>query len=248
MNLKLIILSIFLLLSANSHSQCTEPADSLSMFLNSNPEALCINAIHEGCKIYLSADETDMLISFAIANPQLQMRLLMMPTEILIDPSGKKRKHYSIQLPSALSVKDQLNDMEHAGPMEMDEGARPDIMPLLDALKSHGAVYSVRGQKHLLGFQRFHIELDYENELIVFYMLIPKSHLMADKRMKDTWSIGICSKNERGTQPPPHNDEMMPMQPPMHEENIELRDFLQGDIHSWVKFSIDELNNLNLEE
>ena len=247
MNLKQIILSIFLLLSANSHSQCTEPADSLNIFLDSNPKALCIKAVHEGCKIYLSADETDMLIGFAVANPQLQMRLLMMPTEILIDPSGKKRKHYSIQLPSAFSVKDELNDMEHAGPMEMDEGARPDIMPLLDALKSHGAVYSARGQKYQLGFQRFHIELDYENELIVFYILIPKSHLMADKRMKDTWSIGICSKNEHGTQPPPHNDGMMPMQPPMHEEDIELRDFLQGDIRSWANFSIDELNNLNLE-
>lgn len=248
MNLKQIILSIFLLLSANSHSQCTKPTDSLSMFMGNNPKALCINAVHEGCKIYLSADETDMLIGFAIANPQLQMRLLMMPTEIFIDPSGKKRKHYSIQLPCVLNVKDELNDMEHTGPMEIDEGARPDIMPLLDVLKSHGATYSARGQKYMLGFQRFHIELDYENELIVFYMLIPKSHLMADKRMKETWSIGVCSRNEHGTQPPPHNDEMMPMQPPMHDEDIELRDFLQGDIRSWMKFSIDELNNLNLQE
>lgn len=218
--------------------------DSLSLFIEENPYAVCENIIYEGSRVYLSANESDFLINLSIANPQLQMRLLMMPTSIYVDPTGKKKKKYRIILPSAIDV---IDEMEMPQPIEEKhemQNMMPDISPLLYALNKKGAIYIAGKMKVELDFHRFHMELDQENGLINIYLLIPKTHLMADKKLSEMWSLGVSSQNDERMMPPQEH--------PMPQERFEsdgddsdLNMFLQRDIRSWVNFSIDEVNNIN---
>lgn len=246
--MKRVIIHIILILVFKSFVCAQEniTTDTLSTFLSANPKSTCLNIVFEGTHAHLAADEDNMLIILSVANPQLQMRLLMMPTSICIDPAGKKRQKYHIDLPSALDV---MENMETLKPHEQENNNReimPDINPLLQALNQKGAIYVADKDKITLGFQRFHVEIDKENSLINYYALIPKSHLMDDRKLKETWSLGICSKNV-GQQNPPPTPPIEHDMPDSGNNNDNLMRMLQGDIRSWVKFSIDDVNNANLK-
>ena len=223
--------------------------DSLTAFIKMNPNAVDYNVIYEGTKLNLSADDNNLLINLSVAHPALQMRFLMQKVSLYIDPSGKKKKKYEVILPSAIDVKDEIEAV--ARPEEETiRDTRPDIRPLISALNTKGAGLRHGSSFFTMGFQRFHVEIDQKNDLLNYYVLIPKKVLMQDKKLSDKWTIGIFSINDFASMPPPEQEGdggMMP--PPMEGENQqEIQELMQSDIRQWVKFSIDDVNNENLKE
>lgn len=223
--------------------------DSLAAFIDKNPNAVDYNVIYEGTKLYFSTDENDLLINLSVAHPALQMRFLMQKVSFYIDPSGKKKKKYEVILPSALDVKDDLEAVARLDG-EAVQDTRPDIRPLITALNKKGAELRHGNSIVLLGYQRFHVEIDKNKDLLNYYVLIPKEVLMQDKKLSDKWAVGIFSFNDFVNVPPPEQEGdggMMP--PPMEGENQQdIQELMQSDIRLWVKFSIDDVNNANLKE
>ena len=223
--------------------------DSLSVFIEQNPYAVDFNIIYEGSKLNLSADDHYLLVNLSIAHPALQMRFLMQKLTLYIDPSGKKRKSYEIALPSAFDVKDEIEAAIPKPALERKEDMRPDIRPLISALNRKGADILYKDGYTHLGFQNFHIELDVRNNLLNFYILVPKEKMMQDRKLSDRWTIGIFSINNRGNMPSPSGDGdngMVP--PPIEGENqLAIQELMQSDIREWVGFSIDDVNNINLK-
>lgn len=224
--------------------------DTLAAFIESNPNAVDVNVIYEGTKLNLSADESHLLVNLSVAHPALQMRFLMQKVSLFIDPTGKKKKKYEIVFPFALDVKDEIEAAIPRHQESREENARPDIRPLISALNRRGAEYRHDKSTTHLGYQLFHIEHDRENELLNFYVLIPKTQLMQDKKLSEKWSLGIFSINDFANMPPPEQEggnDMMP--PPMEGENGQgIQELMRSDIQEWVKFSIDDVNNANLKE
>jgi len=240
---------VLLLFCASSPFVRAQEKDRLASFIESNPNAVDFNIIYEGSKLNLSSDDDYLLVNLSIAHPALQMRFLMQKTTIYVDPSGKRRKDYEIVLPNALDVKTELEAAMPQSPKKQEEGVRPDIRPLISALNRKGADYLCNDVASHLGFQYFHIELDQQQELLNYYILIPKDRLMKDRRLSDKWSIGVLSMNDMTNMPPPDQQgegRMMP--PPLEGENQQsIQELMQSDIRVWTKFSIDDVNNANLE-
>lgn len=245
-----LITNIVLMLFMPLASIMAQEKDTLAAFIEKNPNAVDTNIIYEGTKLNLSADENFLLINLSVAHPALQMRFLMQKVSIFIDPSGKKKKKYEVILPAALDVKDEIETAIPREKENRDGNARPDIRPLISALNRHGAEYRHDKSTTHLGYQLFHIEHDRENERLNFYILIPKTQLMQDKKLSDKWTIGLFSINDFASMPHPEQEGdggMMP--PPMEGENQqEIQELMQSDIRQWVKFSIDDVNNENLKE
>lgn len=243
------LLWLFLLLAVSAVR--SQETDSLSVFLRSNPDAVVLDVVYEGSKVYLSADDDWLLINFSVAHPALQMRFLMQPFSIVIDPSGKKRRRYEIMMPSAMDVKDEIEGAVPHQDATKSKEERPDITPLLAAINQHGATYQADGRTIALGYHRFYVEPDPKNDRMNYYVLIPKAELMECTKLSETWSLGIISMNDFASMPPPGGDGgsdggMMP--PPMEGDNQEdIQELMQSDIRSWVKFSIDDVNNVNLK-
>lgn len=242
--------SIILLLCFSVYDVKGQNIDSLYSFIQINPNAVCNNIVYEGTQVFFSADEENLLINLTVANPQLQMRLLMMPVFFYIDPTGRKKKGYAIQLPSATDVQKEMDAMKPEVADEVPENVRPDIMPLIRALNKNGAVLIVNKQKTPLGYQRFYIELDRENERVKYYVLMDKSVLMRDKKLSSVWSFGIFSPNDMNNEPEEPNTTPLAQPTKKNEdENAEhLLRLMQRDIKDWVSFSIDEVNNINIRE
>ena len=226
-----------------------EEKDTLSTFIERNPNAVDFEVIYEGTKLNLSADDDYLLVNLSVAHPALQMRFLMQSATLFIDPTGKKRKKYEIVLPSARDVKDEIEAVAPPEKTDKNQDARPDIRPLISALNKRGVEYRhADGHTHL-GYQYFHIEHDRKNDLLNFYVLIPKEQLMQDRKLSDQWAIGIFSVNDFDNMPPPEQDGeggMMP--PPMEDDQQDLQELMQSEIRVWTKFSIDEVNNANIAE
>lgn len=246
---KTFILHILMMLTLSVNDVTAQEKDTLSIYIDKNPNAIDYNVIYEGTKLNLSADDNDLLINLSVAHPALQMRFLMQKVSLYIDPSGKKKKKYEVILPSALDVKDELEAVARPED-EVVQDTRPDIRPLITALNNKGAELRHGNSIVLLGFQRFHVEIDQKNDLLNYYVLIPKEVLMQDKKLSDKWAIGIFSINDFANMPPPEQDGdggMMP--PPMEGENQQdIQELMQSNIRLWVKFSIDDVNNANLTE
>ena len=157
--IKQLCLMAFLLPALSAGAQ--EEKDSITLYLERNPNAVDYNIISEGSKIYLSADDKYLFINLSIANPTMQMRFLMQQASLYIDPTGKKKKRYKISLPSAPDVKEQLsmisgdenivNKYKQKSPYGQnsqkgpngpggsgEEEERPDIRPLIRALNYWG--------------------------------------------------------------------------------------------------------------
>lgn len=228
--------------------------DTLTTFIESNPNAVDFNIIYEGTKLNLSADDEYLLVNLSLAHPALQMRFMMQRASLYIDPSGKKRKKYEIVLPSAMDVKDEL-ETPHAlpdrqtMPSHNSGDERPDIRPLIGALNKRGAEYRCNGRNVHLSPQLCYIEHDRENELLNYYVLIPKMQLMSDSKLSEKWTLGIFSINNLASMPPPEQGEYGMMPPPMKgQDGQDIQELMQSDIREWVKFSIDDVNNANLKE
>lgn len=244
----------FLLCLLSTPVRAQAQKDTLTTFISENPDAVDFNVINEGTKLNLSADDDFLLVNLSIAHPALQMRFLMQSVLLYIDPTGKRKKRYEIVLPSAMDVKDEM-DEAHAlphrqtAPSSDHEDERPDIRPLIGALNKRGAEYRCDGSDIHLGHQLFYIEHDRENERLNYYVLIPKNQLMQDAKLSEKWTLGIFSINDSATMPPPDQEGEGMMPPPMEgEDGQDIQELMQQDIREWVKFSIDDVNNVNLKE
>ena len=228
--------------------------DTLAVFIEKNPQCVEFNVIYEGTKLNLSADDEFLLVNLSIAHPALQMRFMMQRASLYINPSGKKKKKYEIVLPSAMDVKDELKTSHNlpdrqAMPSTDSGDERPDIRPLIGALNKRGAEYKCNGRNLYLSPQLFYIEHDRENELLNYYVLIPKMQLMWDSKLSEKWTLGIFSINDLANMPPPEQGEYGMMPPPMEgQDGQDIQELMQSDIREWVKFSIDDVNNANLKE
>ena len=240
----------FLMLVFPAVSAMAQEKDSLAAFIDKNPNAVDFNIIYEGTKLNLSADEDNLLINLSIAYPALQMRFLMQKVSLFIDPSGKRKKKFEVILPSAFDVKDELEAVAPRNKAEIEQDTRPDIRPLIAALNKKGAEFHYGNSLTQLGYQRFHVEIDQKNDMLNYYVLIPKLQLMQEKRLSDKWTIGIFSINDFDNMPPPEQEGeggMMP--PPMEGENQQdIQELMLSDIRLWTKFSIDDVNNANIKE
>lgn len=249
-----LITNIVLMLFLSVASIMAQEKDTLAAFIEKNPQCVDFNAIYEGTKLNLSADDEFLLVNLSLAHPALQMRFMMQKVSLYIDPSGKKKKKYEIVLPSAMDVKDELVTSHtlpdrQAMPTPDSGDERPDIRPLIGALNKRGAEYKCDGRNVHLSPQLFYIEHDRENELLNYYVLIPKMQLMLDSKLSEKWTLGIFSINDLASMPPPEQggDGMMP--PPMEgQDGQDIQELMQSDIREWVKFSIDDVNNANLKE
>ncbi len=223
--------------------------DTLAAFIEKKPNAVDIDIIYEGTKLNLSADDDYLLVNLSVAHPALQMRFLMQKLTLYIDPTGKKKKKYKVVFPSAFDVRDEIEAAIPREEVNREENARPDIRPLISALNKRGAEYHCNKSLAHLGFQFFHVEHDHSNDLLNFYVLIPKTQLMQDKELSDKWILGIFSINDFSNMPPSMQEggnEMMP--PPIEgEKGQDIQELMQSDIREWVKFSIDDVNNANLK-
>ena len=246
-----IVANILFLLFIPTLSVCAQK-DSLTAFIERNSNAVDFNVIYEGTKLNLSSDDNYLLVNLSVAHPALQMRFLMQKVSLYIDPSGKKRKIYEIVLPSAYDVKEELEAaIPRPDTVEKTEGdGRPDIRPLIRALNKKGADFCYSGGKAHIGYQFFHIEMDTQKDLLNYYVLLPKERLMQDRKLSDQWAIGIFSINDYVNMPTPEQDGeggMMP--PPMDgEDQQSIQELMQNDIRLWTKFSIDDVNNANLQD
>lgn len=248
--MKKVILHIIVFLCVSSLSMMAQERDSLTSFIDNNPNAVNFNVVYEGTTVNLSADENYLLVNFSVAHPALQMRFLMQKFSFFVDPSGKKKRKYEVIMPNALDVKEELEAAIPQPSEEKKEDARPDIRPLISALNRKGADFRCEDTVSHLGFQFFHIELDSNRDLVNYYILIPKETLMQDKKLSDKWTLGIFSINDLANMPPPDQEGgggMMP--PPIEGEDQQaVQELMQSDIREWVKFSIDDVNNANLKE
>ena len=228
--------------------------DTLTTFIERNPNAVDFNIIYEGTKLNLAADDEYLLVNLSIAHPALQMRFMMQSASLYIDPTGKSKKKYKIVLPSAMDVKDELEETHtmperQAMPSPDSRDERPDIRPLIGALNKRGAEYQCNGSSVHLSPQLFYIEHDRENELLNYYVLVPKMQLMLDSKLSEKWTLGIFSVNDFAGMPPPEQDGGGMMPPPMEgHDGQDLQELMQSDIREWIRFSIDDVNNANLKE
>ena len=257
----IILLALFWCAGGSPATACMPAAvlneqekDTLATFIENNPNAVDFNIIYEGTKLNLSADDDFILVNLSVAHPALQMRFMMQRVSLYIDPSGKKKKRYEVVLPSAMDVKDVLDAAAQSHPNDQttnppnDQDERPDIRPLIGALNKHGAEFQSGGNNIHLSQQLFYIEHDRENELLNYYILIPKAPLMQDRKLSEKWTIGIFSINDFASMPPPDQEGGGMMPPPMGDDQQDIQELMQQDIRQWVKFSIDDVNNANLKE
>lgn len=226
-----------------------QESDTLSIFLKENPNAVGLDVVYEGTKINLAADDDNLLVNLSIAHPALQMRFMMQSASIYVDPTGKKKKDYEIILPSALDVKEALDSLNPDASKAI-ENTRPDILPLIRILNQKGAFFKIKNVARSLGFQRFYIELNQDEGVINYYILIPKTDLMRSPKLSNKWSIGIFSLNDISHMPSPEEgtgpgEGMLPPQIEGEDQSY-IMELMQNDIRSWTKFSIDDVNNINL--
>ena len=237
-----------------------EVKDTLQMFIDSNPYAVKVNILSEGTVAYLCADDDNLFVRLSVGNPQLFMRMLMQGFSLYVDPTGGKKEKYAILFPSAADVQEIMANFQPNKDLSLEDSefSRPDILPLINEVNKIGAVFDINGKLYTLSKYRSIIELETENETLNYYALIPKTKMMAEKRLSSEWSIGIYldtpSKKLEG---PENNNRMIEPIPPiknkgdeipsqMHTGGADMDKIMRKKINTWSKFSIDEVNSVNL--
>ena len=239
-----------------------EVKDTLQMFIDSNPYAVKVNILSEGTVAYLCADDDNLFIRLSVGNPQLFMRMLMQGLTIYIDPTGGKKEKYAILFPSAADVQTSMANFQPTRNTGFgnSEQSRPDISPLIKEMNKVGVVFDINGKVRKMGESRSIIELETENETLNFYALIPKTQMMTEKKLSSKWSIGIYLDTPSGNLEGPRNDmsirdQRPPMRngssgrfPQMQSGQSEVNKIMRKKINAWSQFSIDDVNNVNLEK
>jgi len=225
----------------------------LDQFLDANPKAIEVKILSEGTMAYLCADEDNLFVRVSVGNPMLFMRMLMQGLTIRIDPTGAKKGKYSIIFPSARDVQNSKNG--HSLSQESAQN-RPDIGPLIMEMNKMGVAYNIKGKAQPMELSRSQIELDTENDALNYYVLIPKTQMMNEKKLSSTWSLGLYLESPIGVLEGPRENEGMqePQQqgrmqdrPTQSSKDRETEKMMKKKINVWEKFSIDEANSVNLK-
>ena len=223
----------------------------LDKFLDGNPRAIEVKILSEGTMAYLCADDTFLFVRVSVGNPMLFMRMLMQGLTVHIDPTGKKKNKYEVVFPSARDV--QAN-MESMGNDKRNE--RPDIGPLIQEMNMVGTVFDINGKTQVLDQSQSLIELDTENELLNYYILIPITQMMNEKKLSAIWSLGLYIESPIGVLEGPRDDvgigtpQRPEREPEMNEkshDSKEMDKLMKKKINIWEKFSIDEAYSINLK-
>ena len=233
---------------ANGQSDSTQRTDPMDVFLDANPKAVEVPILSEGTMVYLCANDTALFVRLSIGNPMIFMRMLMQGVKISIDPTGTKKKRYSVTFPSAREVQDNMEEQRNTN-------GRPDIGPLVMELNTLGAVYDVSTKDGARFSVPSLIELDTENGILSYYLLIPKKHLLSEKKLAENWTIGIYVENPIGVlEGPRDGGQIEPPQPPSGQSdgarqpsNQEIEKLMMRKIDAWSTFSIDDVNSINLK-
>jgi len=256
---KMLIISIAILLLTQG-LRAAEQKDSvytLQTFIKNNPKCSSKEVVYEGCKVLLCSDGESLLVQFKILHPVIQMRLLMQGLTFYIDPTGRKKEKYSILLPSAADVKEQMQMT--APQMQNQDGAkkqRPDIRPLISSLSEYGATLDISGKSIFIDKRCFVINLNETDASIIYTVLIPVEQMLKEKKLSDKWCLGIYSigggQCESGPGESPdlkhgHNIGSPQQMDGNHQMpgSKEMRDLLMKDIEAWISFSFSEICSLN---
>lgn len=229
----------------------TSTKSLLDKFLDDNPKAIEIKILSEGTMAYLCADDSVLFVRVSVGNPMLFMRMLMQGLIVHIDPTGGKKNKYEIIFPSARDVQTSMSSIQNDR-----QGDRPDIGPLVQAMNRVGAVFDINGKTQVLEQSQSLIELDTEKELLNYYILVPKTQMMNEKKLSSIWSLGLYVESPIGVLEGPRDDRNMgPTRQPGRQsemndrshDNKEMEKLMKKKINVWEQFSIDEAYSINLK-
>lgn len=231
---------------------------TLQTFIKNNPKCYSKEIFYEGCKVLLCSDGGSMLVQFKVRHPAIQMRVLMQGITFYIDPTGRKKEKYSIILPAAKEVKEQMQmmrpQMQRESVMQME---RPDIQPLIKSLSQYGAILDVNGKSNFINNECFVINLDEADESIVYTVLVPIEQMLGEKKLSDRWRLGLYSQGGIPSEDGPDFGERPELgrshTPRQHstdnrhraDAGKDIRDILIKDIEEWIDFSFSEICSLN---
>lgn len=231
---------------------------TLQTFIKNNPKCYSKEIFYEGCNVLLCSDGESLLVQFKVLHPAIQMRLLMQGMTFYIDPTGRKREKYSIILPAAKDVKEQMQAMEPQKPREDDmQMERPDIKPLINSLSKYGAILDINGKDHFLEKECFAINLNETEESLIYTVLVPVVQMLGEKKLSDKWRLGLYSQGGRPSEEGPgfgEEPEFRHRKPTSRQyqnasfpTNMEedIRSILIKDIEEWIDFSFSEICSLN---
>lgn len=254
---KILSAILFLTLLVLQKVKAEEP---LQTFIKNNPKCYSKEIFYEGCKVFLCSDGESLLVQFKVLHPAMQMRVLMQGLTFYIDPTGRKKEKYSIILPAAKEVKEQMLPMEPQNQRRDDmQMERPDIKPLIKALYKYGAILDINGKSNFINKECFAINLNETEESLIYTVLIPIEQMLEEKKLSDKWRLGLYSQGGKPDEGGPDFEDApnferrhTPRQRPNdgqrgQDEENKIRDILIKDIETWMDFSFSKICSLNNE-
>lgn len=268
-----------ILLLTTAHPSATQAADNgkntLETYLQQNPNCLSHEIIYEGSTLLLNSDGEYFFGQFNILHPELQMRILMQGITFYIDPTGKKKEKYALHFPPASQVQETMHNLTPPQPgrkNDTDPGnpRLPDITPLVNALAREGTTFDINHREQEYRKEWATITLDTMTHRLSYTFIIPVETMLAEKKLTDTWSLGLFSEGGHpGNGGPGQNpgmgrpgmgmgmgmntgiggagpDRRMPPRPDnnTNDNSPALRKMMMNDIESWTTFSISEITSL----
>ncbi len=247
----------------NAQEAVVPDIKSLTSYLDANPNCLTKEIIYEGCTLGISSDGEYLFGQFTILHPELQLRILMQGLTVYVDPTGKKKEKYAINFPAASAVQDV---MLHMAPPSVssnrNEDELPDISPLVNALSSYGAEFEINGKHKSYEQEWACITLDPESHVLSYSFILPTEELLKEKKLSDTWRMGLFSSGGNSFGDGPGNGPGMGapgmgaptrgLNPPKGKERsndekaaTNLRKMMMKDIEQWTAFSFNEVCSTN---
>ena len=254
----LILVLIFFLPQGVKSEVQKDSVSALQVFIKNNPKCWSKEVVYEGCNILLCSDGESLLVQFKILHPAIQMCLLMQGMTFYIDPTGRKKEKYSVILPSANDVKEQMQMMEpQIQNRDVANMQRPDIRPLINSLSKYGAILDINGKSTFIDSGNFVITLNETSASLIYTVLIPVEQMLKEKKLSDKWRIGLYSQGgkqgERGPgfgENPEFGHEQIDRQQQMNgnkqmPNSEDMQRLLMKDIEEWIIFSFSEICSLN---
>lgn len=253
----ILVLIFFLPQGVKSEVQ-KDSVSALQAFIKNNPKCWSKEVVYEGCNILLCSDGELLLVQFKILHPAIQMRLLMQGMTFYIDPTGRKKEKYSVILPSANDVKEQMQMMEPQRPnQDATNIQRPDIRPLINSLSKYGAILDINGKSTFIDSGNFAISLNEMNAALIYTVLIPVEQMLQEKKLSDKWRLGLYSQGGKqgeggprlGEEPRfghnPNDRRQQTGENKQMPDSEKMRRLLMKDIEDWINFSFSEICSLN---
>lgn len=257
-----------------SQAENTEQPLTLTEYVDVHPNCLTQEVIYDGCTLKLNSDGDFLFGQFTILHPELQMRILMRGLHVYVDSTGKKKEKYALNFPAASAVQDAMQQMvPPSGAMDGNENDIPDITPLVSALNEYGVEFDINNKRQTYESNWASISVDPELHALTYSFIIPVEELLKEKKLSDTWKIGLLSESgvamsigpksvpggmggpgrgRPGIGGPGSGPQSRGMTPPDGKERangnqsaVDLRKMMMKDIESWTQFSFSELCSIN---